>query len=122
MIGKSQIRDSDLVFVVGGDAWTSAGNDPILGRLFAGHALPEPRRPKASSRVVFVAVCGLALVWCAWPYYAVHRLFNAIRHADVAELENRVAWQDLRQSLRGDLNAIFFAIRAGEEQLPRGLG
>jgi hypothetical protein len=56
MIGKSQIRDSDLVFVVGGDAWTSAGNDPILGRLFAGHALPEPRRPKASSRVVFVAV------------------------------------------------------------------
>jgi Protein of unknown function (DUF2939) len=41
-----------------------------------------------------------------WPYYAVYDLVVAAREGDVSPLEARVAWDSVRQGLRGDLNAV----------------
>jgi hypothetical protein len=48
----------------------------------------------------------LATFWFAWPYYAIYELITALREGDVVTLENRVAWDTLRRSLRDDLNAL----------------
>jgi hypothetical protein len=49
----------------------------------------------------------IALGWVVWPYYAFYDLSTALREGDVARLENRVAWDSVRQGLRDDLNALF---------------
>ena len=49
-----------------------------------------------------VAVVG----WIAWPYYAAYDLAVAVREGEVSTLEARVAWDSVRQGLRGDLNAV----------------
>ncbi len=52
-------------------------------------------------------VAFIAALWIAWPYYAAYRLFVALRDGDSSVLEERVAWDSVRQGLRGDLNALF---------------
>ena len=44
-------------------------------------------------------------LWIGWPYYAAYSLFIAFRDGDVSVLEDRVAWDSVRQGLRGDLSA-----------------
>jgi hypothetical protein len=55
----------------------------------------------------FALICVLISVcWIAWPYYAAYDLATALRDGDSIALENRVAWDSVRQGLRADLNAI----------------
>ena len=53
------------------------------------------------------AVPIIIALWIAWPYYAAYSLFIAFRDGDVSVLEDRVAWDSVRQGLRGDLNVSF---------------
>jgi hypothetical protein len=53
--------------------------------------------------VVIIAIATLG--WGAWPYYALYDLITAVRNGDPIALEDRVAWDSVRQGLRGDLNA-----------------
>jgi hypothetical protein len=52
-------------------------------------------------------VALLAALWIVWPYYAAYSLFIAFRDGDVSVLEDRVAWDSVRQGLRDDVNAMF---------------
>jgi hypothetical protein len=55
--------------------------------------------------VIFVIVLVAAMLWIVWPYYAVYDFAIAFRKGDISVLENRVAWDSVRQGLRDDLNA-----------------
>jgi len=62
---------------------------------------------KLGRNTAFVLICILiSICWVAWPYYAAYDLAKAFRDGDSVALENRVAWDSVRQSLRADLNAI----------------
>jgi Protein of unknown function (DUF2939) len=55
-----------------------------------------------------VGVVAVAIViWVGWPYYALYDLMAGLRQGDQIRLENRVAWDKVRQGLRDDLNAFF---------------
>lgn len=115
MIEQSQVVGSDFVYAEGesGSAWQQIANDPILGALFkSSEAFRSPlaTRVKTSPRLRkwLIAVPVVVVVgWIAWPYYAAYDLAVAMREGDVSTLEARVAWDSVRQGLRGDLNAIF---------------
>jgi hypothetical protein len=59
--------------------------------------------------------------WIAWPYYAAYDLATALRDGDSVALENRVAWDSVRQSLRADLNAILLR-DVGSNNLAAAIG
>jgi hypothetical protein len=60
---------------------------------------------------IMVLVCAL---WIAWPYYAVYALAIALRDGDSVALEGSVAWDSVRQGLRGDLNAMLLQRVGGD--------
>jgi hypothetical protein len=60
---------------------------------------------KPGRNTAFALICVLFFCWIAWPYYAAYDLATALRDGDSIALENRVAWDSVRQGLRADLNA-----------------
>jgi hypothetical protein len=114
MVEQRKIVGSDFVYAKGesGSAWQQIASNPVLGALFKGsQAFRSPLAPRVQTRPRFrkwlfaisvVAVAG----WIVWPYYAVYDLAVAVRDGDVSSLEARVAWDSVRQGLRGDLNAV----------------
>jgi hypothetical protein len=112
MVENGQITDLDLVRPENGEAWGQAKDDPILRTLFQRKksASKASHRVGSRSRIRVAVISLLALVgvgWLAWPYYALYDLWSALREGDTARLENRIAWDSLREGLRGDLNALF---------------
>ena len=115
MVQQSQIVGSDLIFAHGEKAsgWQQIANDPVLGALFKN--LNVLRSPVASRvaislrarRWLLAIPLLMAASWIVWPYYAAYDLAVAVRNGDISTLEARVAWDSVRQGLRGDLNAIF---------------
>lgn len=114
MVEQNKIVESDYVYPErnGDSAWQQIVDDPILGALFK--TVDERRssttpRAKAARRfrkwLFAVPVVGV-IAWIAWPYYAAYELAVAVREGDVSILESRVAWDSVRQGLRGDLNAV----------------
>ncbi len=112
MSEQHNILGSDFVYAEDGSAWLQITNDPILSALFK---TSEPARSLLASRGVPSRhfrkwLLGIAVVvaagWIVWPYYAVYDLAIAVREGDVSTLEARVAWDSVRQGLRGDLNAL----------------
>jgi len=55
--------------------------------------------------VLILAGLVVAVGWLAWPYYALYDLITAVKNGDAVALEERVAWDSVRQGLRGDLSA-----------------
>ncbi len=110
MVERNQILDDDKVQIEGGSSWISAKHEPHLTSLFQNLAPPPVVVGKGRSwsrRVVtlsYIAVFG-GVLWVAWPYYALLSLMTAVREGDVSTLERRVDWNNVRQGLRGDLNA-----------------
>ncbi len=116
MVGQGQILESDFVFSDDQSAWVRAKDDPILSTLFqrpvtAGLSAPLQRyvTDKLGRRAriaVFTALFAVLVGWIAWPYYTLYALMNALREGDTAVIENSIAWDSVRQGLRGDLNAV----------------
>jgi hypothetical protein len=125
MIERGQVLASDRVAQEGAQEWIAAADDPQLGLLFRhkpGEIDVEPRAQRRRSQAgAWAGRLGLALfflpiAWLAWPYYAAFSLAQAVREGDTAVLEKRVDWNNLRQSLRGDLNAQFLpSVNAGND-------
>jgi len=118
MVKRRQIIGSDMVRAHGRSGWVKAANDPILGALFRPqkHITSEPEPPVravgARRHWVKILLGGIAVItvlWVSWPYYAAYSLLIAFRDGDVSVLEDRVAWDSVRQGLRGDLNAKFWS-------------
>jgi hypothetical protein len=119
MAQQRQIVGTDLLCREKESAWVQAENDPIIGAVFPGrreiraNASPGIAFATGSAsfwgltKVALLAFLLIALGWFAWPYYALYDLAAAIREGDVAQLENRVVWDSVRQGLRDDLNAVF---------------
>jgi Protein of unknown function (DUF2939)/GYF domain 2 len=113
LVEQHKIVASHLVYAEGGSAWQQIANDPILGALFKSVEAPRtplvPQvQPPRRFRKWLVAVPMLVVAgWIIWPYYAAYDLAVAVREGDVSTLEARVAWDSVRQGLRGDLNAVF---------------
>ena len=112
MVEQRQIVGSNFVWPDGGSKWVKAENEPTLGVLFQRPEHAEPRHVTGTSgrRKAVVIVASIALLtlgWLAWPYYALFDLTRALREGDTVDLENRIAWDSVRQGLRGDLNAMF---------------
>ena len=114
LMGEGKIVEFDFVYSEGGSQWVQAQNDPILGKLFIKpdtkpFQSPPPSQIKFLQRhwvkILIGALAVIVIGWIAWPYYAIYDLMNGVRDGDVAVLENRVAWDSVRQALRGDLNA-----------------
>jgi hypothetical protein len=115
MVEQNQIVGSDFVYAQGehASAWQQIANDPVLSALFKNskalrspqvpHVETSPRSRRWLLAIPLIVVAG----WIAWPYYAAYDLAVAVREGDVSALEARVAWDSVRQGLRGDLNAIF---------------
>ena len=55
--------------------------------------------------IAVILIAGLG--WAAWPYYALYDLATALENADPIAIEHRIAWDQVRQGLRDDLNAMF---------------
>ncbi len=132
-VGLHQVSGTDLFHAEGGSAWIPAARDPVLAPLFQGSEAPKaapgfrPSRRRLTSRYITAtagAVFAFVLMWMAWPYYAVYDLINGVREGDVSALENRVDWESVRQSLRGDLNALFIKTlnSEGKSQVNSPLG
>ena len=114
MVEQHRIVGSDFIYAEGesGSARQKISNDPVLGALFKSSKAPRsplaprvetsPRYRKWLVAIPVVVVAG----WIVWPYYAVYDLAVAVRDGDVSTLESRVAWDSVRQGLRGDLNAV----------------
>jgi hypothetical protein len=116
MVERRQIIGSDMVRAHGGSGWVKAANDPILGALFRHqkHYTSEAEPPVRATglrrhwaKILLGGIAIITLLWIAWPYYAAYSLFIAFRDGDVSVLEDRVAWDSVRQGLRGDMNAMF---------------
>jgi tetratricopeptide (TPR) repeat protein len=75
-------------------------------RLIGFFSSRSPTMLKRRTKIILI-LAGLvvALAWLAWPYYALYDLITAVRNGDPVALEERVAWDSVRQGLRGDLNA-----------------
>ncbi len=116
MVEQGKILESDFVFSDDQSAWVRAKDDPILSTLFqrpvtAGLSAPLQRyvTDKLGRRAriaVFTALFAALVGWIAWPYYTLYALMNALREGDTAVIENSIAWDSVRQGLRGDLNAV----------------
>jgi Protein of unknown function (DUF2939)/GYF domain 2 len=113
MVEQRQIVESDFVCPAGGSAWVQAKSDPTLSALFQSRGTTKPGswpvigRPRSRIKAALVVLVLISLGWLAWPYYALYELTVALREGDTAGLEDRIAWDSLRQGLRGDLNALF---------------
>jgi hypothetical protein len=113
LVEQNRIAGSDLVYVQGesGSAWHQIAHDPVLGALFKSSEKPRsplvPRIEALRLRRKWLFAIPVAVIagWIAWPYYAAYDLLVAVREGDVSTLETRVAWESVRQGLRGDLNA-----------------
>lgn len=130
MAKQDQIIGSDFVHPDGGSNWGQAADDPILGAIFRkpkAVRLPlakftgfSPRRVSAAISILFLCIAA----WIAWPYYAAYDLVVAIRDGNVSALENRIAWDSVRRSLRDDLNASLLktiGTKTGSEDIGSGL-
>jgi hypothetical protein len=107
----NKIGATDLVYSATGQKWEQAQHDEILGSLFVASPISFSTAPghRSRKRLILVLAASLLLLatfWLAWPYYAIYELTIALREGDVVTLENRVAWDSLRRSLRDDLNAL----------------
>lgn len=74
------------------------------------------------TRLITIAAI-LIVGWTVWPYYALYDLMAGLREGDQIRLENRVAWDRVRQGLRDDLNAFFiqkFGNKPGEKKNDNG--
>lgn len=113
MAQKGQLIPSDEICAEGTTSWVQANKDPTLRTIFPNRSPEPPVRSRASTKRRFGIVAGtvvlVSLIWLAWPYYAVYDLFQAVKNGDVATLETRVAWDSVRQGLRGQLNAMLLA-------------
>jgi hypothetical protein len=73
-----------------------------------------------------ISIVAIVIVgWFVWPYYALYDLMAGLRQGDQIRLENRVAWERVRQGLRDDLNAFFiqkFGDKSGEKKNGPALG
>ena len=114
MLERGQILRTDHAHAVGGSVWVKIEDDPVLSPLVRTHKTTIPaieppvrvrRKRRWSGRIIGV-LSILAVAWITWPYYAAFSLFVALRDGDVPVLEKRVNWNDVRQGLRGDLNAM----------------
>jgi Protein of unknown function (DUF2939)/GYF domain 2 len=119
MVEQHRVAGSALVYAEGGHApaWLQIANDPILGALFksAETATSQlaPRdddtSPRSRKWLFAIPVLLAVMAWIAWPYYAAYDLAVGLRDGDVATLETRVAWDSVRQGLRGDLSAVLIS-------------
>jgi len=121
MVQQRKIVEADLLCRDGESAWVQAKDDPIIGAAFpdrheiravassaiGARAISETAKSWRPIKGVLAAFLLIALGWFAWPYYALYDLGVGVREGDVARLENRVAWDSVRQGLRNDLNAAF---------------
>ena len=122
MVEQHRVTRSDFAYAEDArdSPWLQIANDPILGALFKSSEptwSPLTRRdePGPRSRKGLFAITVLLAVggWIAWPYHAAYELAVALRDGDVATLEARVAWDSVRQGLRGDLSAaLISSVRA----------
>ena len=62
--------------------------------------------PRSRKWLFAISLLSAIAGWMAWPYYAVYDLAVAFRDGDAATLETRVAWESVRQGIRGDLTAV----------------
>jgi hypothetical protein len=125
MIERGQVLASDPIAREGANEWIAAADDPQLGLLFRrkrDEIDVGSREPKRRSQAgAWAGRLGLALfflpiAWLAWPYYAAFSLAQAVRDGDTATLEKRVDWNNLREALRGDLNAqLLQSVNAGND-------
>lgn len=122
-VENGRIADLDLTCPENGQAWGPAKDDPILRTLFKKDASKASHGIGSRSRIRVAVISFLALagiVWLAWPYYALYDLWFAVREGDTARLENRIAWESLREGLRGDLNALFLQKMRAEKGAGNG--
>jgi Protein of unknown function (DUF2939) len=115
MVEPHRVAGSALVYAEGGHdrAWLQIANDPILGAPFkssetaTSQLAPDEDDTSLRSRKWPFAIPVLLAVmaWITWPYYAAYGLALGLRDGDVGTLETRVAWDSVRQGLRGDLSA-----------------
>src|SRR5208282_4306215 len=68
------------------------------------HRVKLSRRSRVASALA--ALTFVSVAWIAWPYYAFYKLAVAFRAGDIPGLEAGVAWDNVRQGLRSDLNAL----------------
>jgi hypothetical protein len=111
MVTKEQIVETDLVHRENGSGWVQAKDDPALRLLFhSGPHSSSTHRVKLSLRsrvaIALAALTFVSVAWIAWPYYAFYKLAVAFRAGDIPGLEAGVAWDNVRQGLRSDLNAL----------------
>jgi hypothetical protein len=111
LVEQHKIVCSDFVYAEGKSrsAWRQIANDPVLGSLFKNLEAPrsplvDVQTPRRFRKWLF-AIPLVAVAWIVWPYYALYDLAVAVREGNVSALEARVAWDNVRQGLRGDLNA-----------------
>lgn len=114
MTARGELAATDLVYAEGGSNWIRLEDDPILGILYMTPDSSRGPLPTASrdywffrflTRVVATIVVAATAAWIAWPYYTAYGLAKAARDADVAFLEEHVAWESVREGLRTDLRA-----------------
>jgi Protein of unknown function (DUF2939) len=110
---------------------------PLIGALVAGAVFglgftlshlskiaPFDVRPalRTRGRRVVAVIAIATLGWGAWPYYALYDLITAVKNGDAVALEERVAWDSVRQGLRGDLNAFFIQILSANANVHKDAG
>lgn len=54
-------------------------------------------------RLVFSAIVSLAMVYAAYPYFALYRLVNAVSAGDAEALSTLVAWHAVREGVKEDI-------------------
>ena len=54
-------------------------------------------------RLVFSATVSLAMVYAAYPYFALYRLVNAVSAGDAEALSTLVAWHAVREGVKEDI-------------------
>jgi hypothetical protein len=123
---KNEILRSDLVCREGTSTWVEAREDPILKRLFPPEEVPVRGHRGMTVRAIrrvnaVVVLLLLAVGWTIWPYYSLYQLSLALRGGDEIGLEDRIAWDSVRQGLRGDFNALFLK-KMSDEPSDRGKG
>jgi Protein of unknown function (DUF2939) len=115
MVEPHRVAGSALVYAEGGHdrAWLQIANDPILGAPFKSSETAtsqlapdeDDTSPRSRKWPFAIPVLLAVMAWITWPYYAAYGLALGLRDGDVGTLETRVAWDSVRQGLRGDLSA-----------------
>lgn len=127
MVSQDEVLPNDLVYPEDGSDWVQLSSDGILSTLFRSVEIPRPSNVARTSRRrrYFWAALPLALViavlWVAWPFYAVYDLTQGVRKGDLSTLESRVAWDSVRRGLRDDLSAILMQTLSKEEKSNRNI-